>query len=312
MSIALLFPGQGSQFIGMGKDFSSRFTIANQIFSELDSILDRPLSQIVFEGSIEELTLTTNSQPSIMATSIAILESIKHEKLIDFKDVKAVAGHSLGEYSALVAANSISFSSSVKLLEIRSKAMQESMPVGTGGMAAIIGKSMIEVEEIIASIKKYGKIYIANDNAYGQIVVSGEMSVIEYLCQNYKEFGIKRVLKLPVSAPFHCELINSASLKLFNEVDNHLFKEFIFNFYSNVTSNECSHKEIKNLLVKQVVSKVRWREIIENMVKNGITSFIEIGPGNVLSNLVKRISGSSNIISISKVEDLEKLNTIVL
>ena len=312
MSLALLFPGQGSQFIGMGKDFSSEFTVANQIFSELDSILDRPLSQIAFDGSIEELTLTTNSQPAIMATSIAILETIKHAKLINFKDVKAVAGHSLGEYSALVAANSILFSSSVKLLEIRSKAMQESMPVGTGGMAAIIGKSMTEVEEIIISIKKFGKLYIANDNAHGQIVVSGEISVIEYLCQNYKEFGIKRVLKLPVSAPFHCELIKSASLKLLDEVDNHVFNELIFNFYSNVTSNKCSHNDIKDLLVKQVISKVRWREIIENMVKNGITSFIEIGPGNVLSNLVKRISSSSKSMSISKVEDLEKLNTLVL
>jgi [acyl-carrier-protein] S-malonyltransferase len=247
-----------------------------------------------------------------MATSIAILETIKHAKLINFKDVKAVAGHSLGEYSALVAANSILFSSSVKLLEIRSKAMQESMPVGTGGMAAIIGKSMTEVEEIIISIKKYGKLYIANDNAHGQIVVSGEISVIEYLCQNCKEFGIKRVLKLPVSAPFHCELIKSASLKLLDEVDNHIFNEFIFNFYSNVTSNKCSHNDIKDLLVKQVICKVRWREIIENMVKNGITSFIEIGPGNVLSNLVKRISSSSKSMSISKVEDLEKLNTLVL
>ena len=178
MSLALLFPGQGSQFIGMGKDFSSKFTVANQLFSELDQILGRSLTKIMFDGNIDELTLTTNSQPAIMAVSSAILESIRSENLINFDSVKAVAGHSLGEYSALYAANSISFSSSIQLLEVRSRAMQESMPVGTGGMAAVIGKTILEVEDLLDSIKDYGQISIANDNADGQIVVSGEMSAI--------------------------------------------------------------------------------------------------------------------------------------
>jgi [acyl-carrier-protein] S-malonyltransferase len=312
MSLALLFPGQGSQFVGMGKDFSSKFSVANQVFSDLDQILGRPLTEIMFDGNIDELTLTTNSQPAIMAVSSAILESIRSENLIDFDRVKAVAGHSLGEYSALFAINSISFNSSIKLLEVRSKAMQESMPIGTGGMAAIIGKSMLEVEDLLASISYHGQIFIANDNADGQIVVSGEISAINYLCNNSKELGIKRVLKLPVSAPFHCDLIRSASEELSKVIRDHEFNQFTHDFYSNVTSKQCSNIEIPELLVKQIVSKVRWREIIENMIKSGISNFIEIGPGNVLSNLVKRINKSTNTLSISKVEDLEKLNTIEL
>jgi len=312
MSLALLFPGQGSQFIGMGKDFSSKFTVANQIFSDLDQVLGRSLSEIMFDGDIDELTLTTNSQPAIMAVSSAILESIRSESLINFDSINAVAGHSLGEYSALYAANSISFISSIQLLEVRSKAMQESMPVGTGGMAAIIGKSMREVEDLLASIKGNGQIFIANDNADGQIVVSGEMSAINHLSNNSKKLGIKRFLKIPVSAPFHCGLIQSASDELSKVINKYEFDEFKYDFYSNVTSEYCSNIEIPDLLVKQIVSRVRWREIIENMIKNGISTFIEIGPGNVLSNLVKRINKSSNTLSISKVEDLEKLNTIDL
>ena len=312
MSLALLFPGQGSQFIGMGQDFSSKFTVANQIFSDLDQILDRPLTEIMFDGNIDDLTLTTNSQPAIMAVSSAILESIRSENLINFDSVKAVAGHSLGEYSALYAANSISFNSSIQLLEVRSRAMQESMPVGTGGMAAIIGKSMLEVEDLLDSIKDYGQISIANDNADGQIVVSGEMSAINHLCDNSKVLGVKRALKLPVSATFHCELIQSASEELSKVINKYEFDEFTYDFYSNVTSEQCSNIETPYLLVRQIVSRVRWREIIENMIKNGISTFIEVGPGNVLSNLVKRINKSRNTLSISKVEDLEKLNTIDL
>ena len=312
MGLALLFPGQGSQFIGMGKDFSSKFTIANQVFSDLDQILGRPLTEIMYDGNIDELTLTTNSQPAIMAVSSAILESIRSENLINFDYIKAVAGHSLGEYSALYAANSISFSDSIQLLKVRSRAMQESMPVGTGGMAAIIGKSMLEVEDLLVSIKEYGQISIANDNADGQIVVSGEMSAINYLCDNSKELGVKRALKLPVSAPFHCGLIQSASDELSKVIDKYEFDEFIYDFYSNVTSEKCLNIEMPDLLVQQIISRVRWREIIENMIEDGISTFIEVGPGNVLSNLVKRINKSSNTLSISKVEDLEKLNTMDL
>ena len=310
MSLALLFPGQGSQFIGMGKDFSSKFTVANQLFSDLDQILGRSLTEIMFDGNIDELTLTTNSQPAIMAVSSAILESIRSENLINFGDVKAVAGHSLGEYSALYATNSISFSSSIQLLEVRSKAMQESMPVGTGGMAAIIGKSMPEVEGLLDSINDHGQIFIANDNAVGQVVISGEMKAIDYIVENSKKLGLKKVIKLSVSAPFHCEFMKKASVTMQNEIDKFNFKSFDVPLYSNVTSLPCDETEIKKILVEQIVKKVRWREIITNMINDGVERFIEIGPGNVLTNLVKRMSKEITSISISKVNDFEKLDNI--
>ena len=307
MSLALLFPGQGSQFIGMGKDFSSKFTVANQLFSDLDQILGRSLSEIMFNGNIDELTLTTNSQPAIMAVSLAILESIRSENLINFDSVKAVAGHSLGEYSALYAANSISFSSSIQLLEVRSRAMQESMPVGTGGMAAIIGKSMLEVEDLLGSIKDYGQISIANDNADGQIVVSGEMSAINYLCDNSKEFGVKRVLKLPVSAPFHSSMMKEAEKIMFEKIMNTNFLDPQIEIISNVDANPNKDKDIiKKLLVDQICSRVRWRESILNMKKSGINEYIEIGPGKVLSGMAKRTLKNINCFSINSIDDMKK------
>ena len=310
MTIALLFPGQGSQFIGMGKDYYDRYESAKSVYKELDLALNRPLSDLIFSGSDADISLTTNSQPAIMATSIAILRSIQSEELIDMNDIKLVAGHSLGEYSSLVATDSLDFSDAVKLLKVRSEAMQESMPVGTGGMAALIGVSLEHITEILPELNKHGKIYIANDNANGQIVVSGEISAIDYICNNSKQYKIKKAIKLPVSAPFHCELINSAAIRLKNEVKNYYFKDFKFPLVSNVDAKPCKADAIKSLLVDQVVSRVRWRETLEYMVNQNITTFIEIGPGNVLTNLVKRVSRSLNAISISKLEDLNKLKEI--
>ena len=310
MKISLIFPGQGSQFIGMGKDFSDSFTAAKDVYSELDDSLDRSLSEIIFSGSEEELVNTINSQPSIMATSIAIYKTIIEEGLISKNSIKCVAGHSLGEYSALVVNESISFKDSIKLLDIRSRAMQESMPVGTGGMVAIIGKKLIDVEKILPEIQKHGKIFIANDNADGQVVLSGEIKAIEFICKNYKEFSIKRAIQLPVSAPFHCELIESASVKLENKIAVQKFNNFIFPLYSNVTAEPCDNETIKDLLVRQIVNRVRWRDSIENMIRDGVDYFIEVGPGNVLSNLVKRINKQVSVTSISSVEDLEKIKLI--
>ena len=310
MKISLIFPGQGSQFIGMGKDFSDSFTAAKDVYSELDDSLDRSLSEIIFSGSEEELVNTINSQPSIMATSIAIYKAIIEEGLINKNSIKCVAGHSLGEYSALVVNESISFKDSIKLLDIRSRAMQESMPIGTGGMAAIIGKKLIDVEKILPEIQKHGKIFIANDNADGQVVLSGEIKAIEFICKNYKEFSIKRAIQLPVSAPFHCELIESASIKLENKIAVQKFNNFIFPLYSNVTAEPCDNETIKDLLVRQIVNRVRWRDSIENMIRDGVDYFIEVGPGNVLSNLVKRINKQVSVTSISSVEDLEKIKLI--
>ncbi len=307
MQISLIFPGQGSQVVGMGKDFYSSFTIAKDVFSELDETLNRSLSSIVFAGSEEELSNTVNSQPSIMATSLAMYKTIIEEGIINKNLIKCVAGHSLGEYSALVVNQSLSIKDSVKLLDVRSRAMQESMPIGTGGMAAVIGKTLIEVEELLPEIQKHGKIFIANDNADGQVVLSGEMNSIEFICKNYKELKIKRAIKLPVSAPFHCELIKNASIKLRDEIANQKFNNFVFPLYSNVTAEHCSSETIKDLLVKQIISRVRWRESVENMLRDGINCFIEIGPGNVLTNLIKRINREVKAISVSSIEDLEKI-----
>ena len=310
MTIALLFPGQGSQFVGMGKDYYDRYESAKSVYNQLDSALNRPISDLIFNGSEAEISLTTNSQPAIMTTSIAILRSIQSEELINMNDVKFVAGHSLGEYSSLVATDSLNFSDAVKLLKVRSEAMQESMPVGTGGRVALIGGSLEQIMGLLPELCEHGKIYIANDNADGQIVLSGEISAIDHICMNSKQYKIKRAIKLPVSAPFHCELINSAATKLKNEVKNYNFKDFKFPLVSNVDAKPCTAETIKSLLVDQVVSRVRWRETLEYMVSQHITTFIEIGPGNVLTNLVKRMNKSLNAISISKIDDLTKLKEI--
>ena len=310
MKISLIFPGQGSQFVGMGKDFYNSFIEAKDVFSELDYSLNRPLSNVVFSGSEDELSNTINSQPSIMATSIAMYNTIIGEGLLDKDLIACVAGHSLGEYSALVVNESLSIKDSIKLLDIRSRAMQESMPIGTGGMVALIGKTLIEIEEIMPELHKYGKIFIANDNADGQVVLSGEIKAINFICENYKKFKIKRAIKLSVTAPFHCMLINNASIKLENEMANQTFNNFIFPLYSNVTAERCHSRTIKDLLVRQIISRVRWRESVENMIKDGIDCFIEIGPGNVLTNLIKRINKKVKAISIGSVEDLEKFKLI--
>ena len=307
MRIALIFPGQGSQFVGMGQDFSSKFSAARTVFEKLNKTLDRPLTDTIFSGTDAEISNTVNSQPAIMATSIAIYNVVVEQELINRHFISCVAGHSLGEYSALVANSSITFEDAVRLLDIRSRAMQESMPLGTGGMAALIGKSLEEIEKILPDLNKYGRIFIANDNAEGQVVLSGDIDVINHLCENYKEFKIKRAIKLPVSAPFHCDLISSASKKLETAMESQIFNKFEFPLYSNVTSKKCESEDIKDLLIKQVVSRVKWRESVENMIKDGINCFIEVGPGNILANLVKRINKTMTTISISKIEDLEKL-----
>ena len=311
MTIALLFPGQGSQYIGMGKDFYDKYEQARSIYNQLDFSLNRPLTDLIFNGTNEEIALTTNSQPAIMATSIVILRCLQHEKLIDLNNVSYTAGHSLGEYSSLVATESIDFKDAIKILKVRSEAMQESMPVGTGGMAAIIGSSLSQITELLPELNKIGKIYVANDNAAGQIVLSGEISAIDHICFNSKTYGIKKAIKLPVSAPFHCELINSARSKIRTEIQNYNFKDFKFPLISNVEARPCKSCEIGDLLANQVVSRVRWGESVEYMIKKKITTFIEIGPGNILSNIVKRIDRSLTSISISKIDDFTKLKELI-
>ena len=312
MKTALIFPGQGSQFIGMGHDFYQKYDISREVYQNLDNAIERNLSKLIFFGEENDLSETQNSQPSIMASSIAVYEALIYEKLLDKDSYCCVAGHSLGEYSALVVNGCLKFDSSVKLLKTRSKAMQDSMPLGSGGMVALIGCDDEIIDSTVEVASGYGKVFIANDNAKGQVVLSGEISAIDFIRDNAKALDIKRAIKLNVSAPFHCELINSAAEIMEKEVSNFKFESFNVPLYSNVTAESCNEKAISKLLIDQITSKVRWREIIENMIRDNVTNFIEIGPGNILTNLVKRISKDVKAISISKLEDLEKLDNIKL
>ncbi len=310
MKTALIFPGQGSQYVGMGRDFYDKYQTSREIFLKLDHLLNRDISGLIFSGDKDELSQTQNSQPAIMATSIAILNTLISEDLISNNSFQAVAGHSLGEYSALVANKSLTFEESAALLEVRSKAMQECMPLGTGGMIAIIGSKNNNIKNLIENPSIKGRVYIANDNADGQIVLSGEIDAINYIVNNSKELEIKRAIKLSVSAPFHCELMRNASEIMGTELKKYKFRKFNVPLFSNVTSNKCNAEEISRLLELQVISKVRWREIIENMINDGFESFIEIGPGNVLTNLVRRISKNVNTYSISTISDIEKFKNL--
>ena len=309
MKTALIFPGQGSQYIGMGLEFYKSYSESKEIYNQLNHTLDRDLTNLIFYGNESELSETQNSQPAIMATSTAIFRALVSENLLPEGSFQAVAGHSLGEYSALVANGGIGFDDSVRLLKIRSKAMQDSMPVGTGGMIALIGCERDIIDNAIKSASQDGKIYLANDNADGQIVLSGEINAIQFILQNAKSLNIRRAIKLPVSAPFHCELMRHAAQVLQVEINKINFNKFDADLYSNVTSMKCTENEIAQLLIDQVVSIVKWREIMQNMIKDGYSKFIEIGPGNVLTNLVKRMSKNIHAFSISKIEDLKKLET---
>ena len=307
MKTALIFPGQGSQYVGMGIEFFKNYSESREIYDQLNHTLDRDLTNLIFYGNASELSETQNSQPAIMATSVAIFKALLSENLLHEGSFQAVAGHSLGEYSALVANGGIGFNDSVRLLKIRSKAMQDSMPVGTGGMIALIGCEKGIVDDAVKSASEYGKIFLANDNADGQIVLSGEINAIEFISENAKSLNIRRAIKLPVSAPFHCELMRNAAQILQVEINKINFNKFNADLYSNVTSIKCTENEIAQLLIDQVVSIVKWREIMQNMIIDGYSKFIEIGPGNVLTNLIKRTSKNIHAFSISKIEDLKKL-----
>ena len=304
---SVIFPGQGSQLVGMGKEFYDKFDIVKELFKRADDTLNFSISKLILEGPKEELDLTANTQPAIFLISYSIFNVAKNEFKLDLNKAKYFAGHSLGEYSALSCAGYLDFSNTLKILRIRGDAMQNSVPKGQGGMVAVLGSTVEVIEKILTENKENLKVQIANDNSEGQIVLSGKAEDLEKLIQILKDNSIKNI-KLPVSAPFHCDLMNNATKIMTEELNKLNFKNGQNKLISNVTANEIKDPdELKNLLIKQIENRVRWRESVINMIKNGVNHFIEIGPGKVLSGLVKRISRDVKIDTINGQSDIEGL-----
>ena len=304
---SVIFPGQGSQIVGMGKEFYDKFSRVKAFFKEADDALNFSISKIILEGPKEELDLTVNTQPAIFLISYSIFNVVKNEFNLDLNKAKYFAGHSLGEYSALSCAGYLDFSETLKILRIRGDAMQNSVPKGEGGMVAVLGSTIEKIEKILIDNKENLNAQIANDNSEGQMVLSGKTKDLEKLIEILRNNSIKNI-KLPVSAPFHCELMNNATKIMTEELNKLNFKNGQNKLISNVTANEIKDPdELKNLLIKQIENRVRWRESVINMIENNVNHFIEIGPGKVLSGLVKRINRNVKIDTINCQSDIEGL-----
>ena len=305
---SVIFPGQGSQIVGMGKDLYDKYTLVKDLFKEADDTLGFSLSQFILKGPKEDLDLTENTQPAIFLISYSIFRLIKEEFNINLNRANFFAGHSLGEYSALASAGSLSFSDTLKILKIRGKAMQTSVPKGEGGMIAVLGSEIEIIENLINENKNRYECYIANDNSVGQIVLSGNIKDLEKIIVDLRSANIKNI-KLPVSAPFHCRLMNKATLVMNDEIARLNFNEPENILISNVTGREIANSnELKDLLVKQIENRVRWRESILLMINKGVNQFIEIGPGKVLSGLIKRIDRNVKVSAINTEEDIKSIN----
>jgi len=304
---SVLFPGQGSQSAGMGKKLYENFDYVKSIFEKADDILQKPLSKIILEGPKELIDQTENTQPAIFLVSYSICEVIKKESSFNLYNAKFFAGHSLGEYSALACSGSLSFEQTIKLLQSRGQFMQTAVPKGQGGMIAVLGSEIEKINEIIENNQDKFKCYVANDNSIGQVVVSGNINELNRFVEELKKNKIKNV-KLPVSAPFHCELMKSATEKMRSEIAKVEFKKPEIDIISNVTAKAVNDpSDIKKLLIEQIEKPVRWREIVINMIDSKVEKFIEIGPGKVLSGLVKRINSNVELIQINDLEDISKL-----
>ena len=305
---SVIFPGQGSQLVGMGKGFYDKYSLVQDLFKEADDTLGFSLSNVILNGPKEDLDLTENTQPAIFLISYSIFRTIKEEFNINLNQANFFAGHSLGEYSALASSGALSFSDTLKILKIRGNAMQSSVPKGAGGMLAVLGSEIEKIENLINENKNKYECFIANDNSVGQIVLSGNVEDLEKMMVDLKSLNIKNI-KLPVSAPFHCKLMNKATLIMNEEIVKLNFKEPENILISNVTGKEiASSNELKDLLVKQIESRVRWRESILLMIDKGINQFIEIGPGKVLSGLIKRIDRNVKVSAINSEEDIKLIN----
>ena len=304
---SLVFPGQGSQKIGMVKEFHEKYDLVRKLFKDADAILGTPITKIIFEGPDNELNSTENTQPAIFLASFCIFEIIKKEYGYNFERFKYFAGHSLGEYSALACNGAISFEDALRILQKRGRFMQEAIPDGEGGMLVALGISSEEIQKILDGTNNTYECYIANDNSKSQVVLSGLIKDIDLLSKDLESKKIKNI-KLNVSAPFHCKYMKSASDKMTSFINNLKITKLDKPIISNVTAKEVySPEQIKTLLISQIEKKVRWLESVEYMINNGIKNFVEIGPGKVLSGLIKRINKDVNVKSINNEEDIKLL-----
>ena len=304
---SIIFPGQGSQITGMAKEFYQNFRYVRDYYNNADEILNKRLSNIILDGPKEELDLTENTQPAIFLVSYSIYKVLENETQFNLKNAKFFAGHSLGEYSALCCANSIDFEQTISLLKIRGKAMQDAVPKGEGGMLAILGIEIEEINKILKDNYSNFQCYIANDNTLGQIVVSGQTISLDLLSKELKKKNIK-FIKLSVSAPFHSPLMKDAKEKMKEKINQTNFNDPIVDIISNVTGKPHNKsEEIKRLLIEQIENPVRWRESVINMIGSGVSRFIEIGPGKVLSGLIKRIDRNIKLNQVNNLLDLETI-----
>jgi [acyl-carrier-protein] S-malonyltransferase len=305
---ALLFPGQGSQVVGMGSEFYNNFDIVKKIFKEADEKLNYPISKMILEGPEEHLQLTQNTQPAILTVSFSIYTVLKNEFGFNFNLFKYFAGHSLGEYSALVCSEALSFNDALYLLHERGKAMQAAVPVGEGSMIAVLGLKIKEINDIIENRdNKKGVCQIANDNADGQVIISGDKDSIQSLQDTLKDKKIKSI-PLKVSAPFHCSLMKPAADSMKQKIQDTKFKIPSFEIINNVTAKAEKDKNIlKDLLIEQIFSTVKWRESLINMSNSGVKNFLEIGPGKALIGMVKRTINNANCFSINSIADIKKV-----
>ena len=305
---SVIFPGQGSQIVGMGKDLHAKFDTVKKLFNEADKILEFSISNLILEGPKDQLDLTENTQPAIFLVGYSIFQLLKREFKLDLNKANFFAGHSLGEYTALASADVLSFSDTLKILKIRGKAMQSAVPKGEGGMVAVLGSNIEQIEKIIKENKDKYECFIANDNSNGQLVVSGNINNIDKFILDLKSNSIKNI-KLPVSAPFHCKLMKKATDIMTKEITKLEFKDPKNILISNVTGKEVTSSSLlKDLLIKQIESRVRWRESVMLIINKGVNKFIEIGPGKVLSGLIKRIDKNVKVSAINNEEDIKLID----
>tara|TARA_B100001027_G_scaffold211579_1_gene179936 strand:- start:244 stop:1182 length:939 start_codon:yes stop_codon:yes gene_type:complete len=304
---SVVFPGQGSQVVGMTQNLYLKYELIKKLYKKADEVLDYPLTKLILSGPKEELEYTENTQPAVFLVGYCIFNLVKKEFGIDLNKAKYFAGHSLGEYTALACSEVLTFEEALKILKIRGRAMQNAVPIGYGGMIAILGSNIKDIENIIYNEKKNYQCFVANDNSESQVVVSGTISDIDKFSEKLKSKKIKNI-KLNVSAPFHCKLMNSATDIMKEEISKVKFNQQKNILISNVTAKEVSNSEnIKKLLIEQIESRVRWRESVKYMLNNNIDHFIEMGPGKVLSGLIKRIDKSVKVSAINEEEDIKNL-----